>query len=111
MICLFISCHEIIPDFIQKFKILLINTKRNYFPYEINEYYYLFKIFEPFIDCINDECKFSYYFGDKKEKYAELLNKNLQVMRKINEKTYSLSLINIEIFVDMIGINNIKLIE
>ena len=111
ILILFNEFLEIIPKLLEKFKIILINTKRNYYPFEININYYLFKIFESFIDSIIDEGKFTYYFGENKEKYIKLLNKNLQLLLNINTKIYSLSLRNIEIFIDINNKNMNNLME
>ena len=111
ILLLFINFIEIIPDFNNKFMQIAKNTKRNYYPdKEINEYF-LFKIFESFLDVINDNCTFSYYFNDNKEKYISKLNENIHIMKSINEKIYSLSLRNIEIFIEILKINNIQIID
>jgi len=111
ILILFNEFLEMIPELFEKFKIILFYTKRNYYPFDININYYLFKIFESFIDSIIDEGKFTYYFSENKEKYIILLNKNLQLLLNINTKIYSLSLRNIEIFLDINNKNMNNLIE
>ena len=62
----------------------------------------LSEIFEVFLDCINDEFKFSFYFNeDTREKYIELLNKNEDILKNalsLIDKNDSISMLNIEIF-------------
>ena len=106
IILIFIDFIEIIPDFIKNFISITINIKRNYYPNEINKDYYLFKVYESFIDTIIDESKFTYYFGEKKEKYINILNKNVQIMKTIDKKIYSLSTKNIEIFLEILNYND-----
>ena len=69
----------------------------------------LLKIFEIFLNCINDELKFSLFFNpEKKEKYIKFLQKNEVEFRsafsliKKEEKESSFSLLNIEIFLYVI---------
>ena len=63
------------------------------------------------IDTIIGECKFSYYFGNEKEKYKELLTKNHKIMILINKNIYSFLIKNIEIFLEVIKYNNDNLLE
>ena len=111
IINIFTDFLEIIPELLQKFIIIFSNTKRNYYPIGDDSNYYLFKIFETFIDSIIDECNFSYYFGNQNEKYFSLIKKNLQFLLKINAKIYSLSIKNLEIFINIINLNNNNLIK
>ena len=66
----------------------------------------LFRIFETFLDSISNEFHFSIYFNNEtKEKYIEFLQNNKERFRNILSlllKDYSLSLLNIEIFLYII---------
>ena len=72
---------------------------------------FLFKIFDSFIDTINDESKFSYYFTKDKEIFIELLKKNLINMKFISNKKESISIQNIEIFIDAINNQSLNLLK
>ena len=104
IILIFIDFIDIIPNFIEKF-IKIANNKRN-FPI-------LYKIFDSFIDTINNESKFNYYISNNEIKYnkIELLKKNLIYMKFISDKINSISIQNTEIFIDCINNKSNKLLN
>ena len=93
---------SIIPNFNEKIKEIYVKNK-------INNSKKRSKIFGTFLDCITDEFKFTLYFNDNtKEKYIELLYKikgefkNILYLINSEDKNYSISMLNIEIFLYII---------
>ena len=100
IIYIFIDFIDIIPNFIEEFTNI---AKRNYTNNDTpKEKYILPIIFDSFLDTINDQSKFSFYFTNDKKKYIELLKKNFIYMKFISKKIDSLSIRNIEIFIECI---------
>jgi len=103
---LFLDFIDIISDFIEKFENI-------YKPYESsNEKYYLKKMIESFIDVINDQGKFTYYFGNNKNRYIDLLKKNLFLFKIIcKEMPDNPSIQRIDIFYNLIINDSTNLLE
>ena len=95
---------SVIPDFNDNF---LLICKKNI---KHNDNDKLFGIFISFLDVINDESKFSFYFSNvTKEEYLKLLQKNKNKCEKILislGKKYCSSLLNIDIFLYLVKKNN-----
>ena len=97
---------SIIPNFNDKF----ISICKNNIKYNDNAQEKLFKIFNIFLDCITDESSFSFYFKNNiKNEYLKLLQKNqnkYETILNLIEKKYSLSLLKIDIFLNVVKKNN-----
>ena len=100
---------SIIPDFNDRF----ISMYKNNIKYADNDVEKLFQILNIFIDCINDDSNFSFYFSkNTKNEYLGLLQKNRNkyeiILNSIGKK-YSLPLFKIDVFLYLVKKNNDKL--
>ena len=99
---IFLDFIDIKPDFLEKFELTKFNDEKDY----------LNKMAESFFDVITDNGKFNYYKDKNKDKYIEILNKNLLLFKNISREISNNSYIQrIEIFINLIINNSIVLLE